>query len=300
MGVVYRAWQSSTQRLVALKVPRPGDHPSPQELARFRTEAEAVARLQHPHIVAVYEVGEYEGQPFLALEYVEGGSLAQRLAEALQPADTAARLVQTLAQAVHYAHQRGIIHRDLKPANVLLAADGTPKITDFGLAKLLDSRPRLTRTGQALGTPGYIAPEQARGRNPEVGPATDVYALGAMLYKLLTGRPPFKAATAAETLQQVLRDEPVPPSRRQPLVPGDLETICLKCLQRRPRRRYASAQDLADDLGRFLGGQPILARPPGVWELAVKWVRRQLGRVGMVLSKGRKRSWPFTSRRTAG
>jgi serine/threonine-protein kinase len=265
MGVVYRARDVRLKRLVALKMILTGPHARPEELDRFRREAEAVARLQHPNVVQVYEVGEQDGRPYLALEYVGGGSLAERLDGRPQPPDEAARLVRAVALAVHAAHQRGIVHRDLKPANVLLTEDGTPKVTDFGLAKLLTCDPGAsaagqTQTGAVLGTPSYMAPEQALGDVHAIGPHTDVHALGALLYELLTGRPPFGGSTLLETLEQVRSVEPLPPSRLRPDVPRDLETICRKCLEKEPARRYPSAQALADDLGRYLAGDLIHAR----------------------------------------
>jgi tetratricopeptide (TPR) repeat protein len=275
MGVVYRARQVGLNRLVALKMVRAGEHAGPEDLARFRAEAEAVAALQHPHVVQIFEVGRHAGLPFFALEYLEGGSLQDRLRGAPLPPREAARLVQTLAGAVQAAHERGLIHRDLKPANVLLAADGTPKVTDFGLAKRVEGGAGLTQSGAVVGTPSYMAPEQAAGKGKAVGPAADVYALGAVLYECLTGRPPFKAATPMETVLQVLGEEPVPPRRLQPQVPPDLETVCLTCLGKEPARRYAGARALADDLRRFLNGEPIQARPVGAWERGVKWARRR-------------------------
>jgi hypothetical protein len=277
MGVVYKARQKSLGRLVALKMILAGGHASPEELARFRTEAEAVARLKHPNIVQVYDVGECDGKPFFSLEYVEGGSLDRKLDRTAQRPHEAAALVEKLARAMHSAHRKGIIHRDLKPANVLLTPEGMPKITDFGLAKRLEDdggSSGQTRSGSILGTPSYMAPEQAAGRVHEIGPATDVYALGAILYDALTGRPPFKAATLLDTLSQVKNDEPVPPSRLQPKTPRDLETICLKCLEKSPRKRYASALELAEDLKRFLSGEPIQARAMGRAERLWRWCRR--------------------------
>jgi serine/threonine protein kinase/WD40 repeat protein len=260
MGVVYKARQLPLNRLVALKMILAGAEAGNQDRARLRIEAEAVARLQHPNIVQIHEVGESEGHPFLCLELLEGGSLASQLDGTPWEGCRAAELVETLARAVHAAHRRGVIHRDLKPANVLLTADGTPKITDFGLARRMDAASGPTRTGAVMGTPSYMAPEQAEGKTGQIGPAADVYALGAILYELLTGRPPFRAATPLDTLLQVVSDLPVPPSRWCPQVPPDLEAICLKCLEKKPRRRYASAEALAEDLERFLYHRPVLAR----------------------------------------
>jgi tetratricopeptide (TPR) repeat protein len=274
MGVVYKARQLGLNRLVALKMILAGGHASAHERARFKAEAEAVARLQHPGIVQIYEVGEYNGLPFFSLEFCPGGSLATRLQATPLPARDAARLIEVLAQAVQAAHEARVVHRDLKPANVLLAADGTPKITDFGLAKKLDEAGQ-TGTGAVMGTPSYMAPEQAAGKVREIGPATDIYALGAILYEILTARPPFKAATALDTVMQVVSGEPVPPRRLQPKVPRDLETICLKCLQKEPRKRYPSAQELAEDLRRFLAGESIHARRVGAAEQLWKWVKRR-------------------------
>jgi tetratricopeptide (TPR) repeat protein len=320
MGVVYRARQISLNRLVALKMILAGEHAGPEQRSRFRREAEAVARLQHPNIVQIYEVGEQDGRPYFSLEYVEGGTLAGRLAGTPQPARPAAELVETLARAVHFAHERGIVHRDLKPANILLSGgrqppetapgqgadaprsgnpvpalaggsrlnEGVPKVTDFGLAKHLDQEHTQTQSGALLGTPSYMAPEQAWGRSKvvPVGPAADVYALGAILYECLTGRPPFRGENPLDTLEQVWSRDPVPPSRLQPKVPRDLETICLKCLEKDPGRRYGSARDLADDLRRFRAGEPIRARPVGLAQRLVKWVRRrpvQAALLGVIL-----------------
>jgi WD40 repeat protein len=274
MGIVYKARQLGLNRLVALKRIRAGAEARPETLARFRIEAEAAGRMQHPHIVQVYEIGDSGGQPFFSLELVEGGSLAQKLAGRPQPAGEAARLVETLARAVHHAHQHGIVHRDLKPANVLLTPDGTPKISDFGLAKRLEDDSGQTATGTVLGTASYMSPEQARGQGRAVGPATDVYALGAILYETITGRPPFQGASAVEVLQQVLHDEPAPPRRGRAGLSRDLEIICLKCLDKEPARRYATALDLADDLRRYLQGEPIRARPAGSLERLWRWSRR--------------------------
>jgi hypothetical protein len=273
MGVVYQARQTKLGRLVALKLILAGGHAGADDLARFRTEAEAIARLQHPNIVQVFEVSEYEGRPFFSLEFCPGGSLAKRLDGKPLSGPEAARLVETLARAVQVAHEAKVVHRDLKPANVLLTADGTPKVTDFGLAKMLDEAGG-TVTGEVLGTPSYMAPEQAGGKKG-VGPAADVYALGAILYELLTTRPPFQAATPLDTLMQVVADEPVPPRRLNAQVPADLETICLKCLHKDPHRRYESAAHLAEDLRRFQAGEPIAARPVGNAERLWRWCRRK-------------------------
>jgi serine/threonine protein kinase len=273
MGVVYKARQPKLNRLVALKMILAGAHAGPAEVARFKTEAEAIARLQHPNIVAIHEVGEHDGKPFFSLEFCPGGSLEKTLDGTPLPPAKAARLVATLARAMHAAHQAQVVHRDLKPANVLLLADGTPKVTDFGLAKKLDDVGQ-TQSGAIMGTPSYMAPEQAGGKSKEIGPAADVYALGAILYELMTGRPPFKAATHLDTILQVVSDEPVPPTQLQSRTPPDLETICLKCLQKEARKRYPSALELAEDLHRFGAGEPIRARPVGRWERGVKWVKR--------------------------
>jgi serine/threonine protein kinase len=275
MGVVYKAQQIGLGRTVALKMILAGQHASPEQLARFHTEAEAVARLQHPNIVQIHEVGEHEGMPYFSLEFVAGGNLSNKLAGTPQPARDSAEMVQTLAHAVHAAHERGVIHRDLKPDNVLLTELGSPKIADFGLAKMMDAGPQHTQTGLPLGTPSFMAPEQARGESGEIGPATDVYALGAILYEMLTGRPPFRGTTAIETVRQVISEDPLPPSRLQSKVPRDLETICLRCLEKRTDQRYSTAAQLAEDLQRFLRGEPILARPSNVWSRAIKLTRRR-------------------------
>jgi tRNA A-37 threonylcarbamoyl transferase component Bud32 len=281
MGVVYKARQMKLNRLVALKMILAGGHAGTADLTRFQTEVEAIARLQHPNIVQVYEVGEHEGKPFFSLEFCGGGSLERKLNGTPLPAAEAAALVETLARAMHAAHSQHIIHRDLKPANVLLLEDGTPKITDFGLAKKLDEAGQ-TQEGAVMGTPSYMAPEQASGKSTELGPLTDVYALGAILYECLTGRPPFKAATALDTVLQVVSDEPVPPSQLQSKTPRDLETICLKCLHKEPAKRYLSSQALAQEIQRFLNGEPIVARPPAPLERAVKWARRRPAVAGLL------------------
>jgi tetratricopeptide (TPR) repeat protein len=277
MGVVYRGRHRRLKRPAALKMFRPGRIPSPRELARFRAEAEAVARLQHPNIVQIFEVGEAGGLPFLALELAERGTLAQKLQGQPLPPREAAALVEVLARALHHAHERGVVHRDVKPANVLFAQDGTPKVTDFGLAKLLEGDPGhdATRTGEPVGTPRYMAPEQAAGRPDRVGPATDVYALGTVLYECITGRAPFVAPGVLETLEKVRTVEPLSPRRLQPGVPRDLATVCLKCLRKEPEKRYYSAQELADDLRRFREGEPVRARPTPRWERLWKWCRRR-------------------------
>jgi serine/threonine-protein kinase len=261
MGVVYKARQAGLNRLVALKMILAGRYAGPEAQARFRTEAEAAARLRHPHIVQIYHVGEHDGLPFYSLELVEGGSLAAAAGGRPLPPRAAAQLAEALARAMHAAHQSGVVHRDLKPANVLLTADGRPKVTDFGLAKFLDADQSLTPTLAVLGTPSYMAPEQALGRTKEVDGRSDVYSLGAILYELLTGRPPFRGASHAETVEQVKSREPEPPSRLRPGVPRNLEAVCLKCLEKAPARRYATAQALAEDLQRFLAERPTEARP---------------------------------------
>ena len=292
MGVVYKARQLGLNRLVALKMILHADHAGEEERQRFGREAEVLARLRHPNVVQVYEVGEYQGKPFFSLEYVDGGSLDRHLTGTPLAAAEAASLVQTLAGAVHAAHAAGIVHRDLKPANVLLAFsdasakrpsghrfseaslnDCVPKVTDFGLAKRLDEAGQ-TQSGAVVGTPSYMAPEQAAGKGKEVGPHTDVYALGAILYESLTGRPPFRGPTALDTILQVLADEPVPPRQLNPAVPRDLETICLQCLHKEKARRYPSAAALADELGRFLRGEPVRARPVGALGRARRWCVR--------------------------
>jgi serine/threonine protein kinase len=300
MGVIYKARHIALNRLVALKMIAGRHHSRPEELLRFRIEGELIARLDHPHIVHIYEVGTYAGRPFLALEFINGGSLADHLDGSPQPPRQAAELVEILARGVHAAHLQGIVHRDLKPANILLAAKedsegssgrgrqktayGIPMIADFGLAKQLDRNVRLTQTGSVMGTPSYMAPEQCRGASQETGPATDVYALGILLYELLTGRLPFQAAETMDLLHRILEEEPSPPSRLLPALPRDLECISLHCLEKEPRKRYASAEALADDLRRFLNDEPIHARPVGRLERVWKWARRRPSVAALMLA----------------
>jgi serine/threonine protein kinase len=328
MGIVYKARHIRLNRIVAIKMILAGSHAPKEQLARFRTETEAVAQLHHPNIVEIFDVGEADGQPYYSMEFVEGGSLERVLAKALLPPSQAARLIQSLAEAIHAAHQRGIIHRDLKPGNILLSGEWrvtsdeeknkkggewrvasdeeatghsprtTPKITDFGLAKRLDGTGGNTLTGAVLGTPSYMAPEQAEGKNRQIGPAVDIYALGAILYEMLTGRPPFKGETTLDTLEQVRLRDPVAPSRLHPELPRDLETICLKCLEKSPQRRYGNAGILAEEVRRFLDGEPIMARPSSIWEKGFKWAKRKpalasLMGVSAVAVLGLLTSWIF-------
>jgi serine/threonine protein kinase len=288
MGVVYKARQISLKRLVALKLIRDGALASADEQARFRIEAEAAARMRHPNVVAIYDVGEHAGRPYFAMELVEGGSLDKHLTGQPRPAGQAAELIRTVALAVQHAHEQKVVHRDLKPGNILLTSrSAEPKITDFGLAKRLDSESTaLTREGSVLGTAGYMAPEQAEGRVRDIGPATDVYALGAILYELLTGRPPFQADSWNQMVQLVLNEEPEPPTRSQPGVPRDLETVCLKCLEKVARQRYASAGELAEDLHRFLNGQPVSAVPLGERERLERLAKRDGYQIVAVIGAG--------------
>jgi hypothetical protein len=273
MGVVYLAQQHSPRRPVALKLLRDWAHASSAELGELRAEADKLARLQHPHVVTVYGTGEHGGCPFLVMQYLGGGSLGARLGGAPLPPAGAARLVEVLARALAAVHAAGVVHRDLKPSNVLFSEDGTPKVSDFSLAKRLDAEATLTSAGGVKGTPPYMAPEQAAGKR-DVGPAADVYALGAVLYELLTGRPPFRGASHAETLMQVVSEEPVPVRRLRSGVPRDLETVCHKCLEKEPGKRYRSAQALADDLAALLAGRPVAARPVGALGRGWRWCRR--------------------------
>jgi WD40 repeat protein/serine/threonine protein kinase len=274
MGVVFRARHLRLNRIVALKMARAGGYASPFERERFQREAVAVAGLGHPNVVQIHDVGDSDGWPYYTMEFVDGGSLAERLSGTPMPAHQAALLVATLASAVEAAHKGGIIHRDLKPSNVLLTADGTPKVADFGLARRQEGGATLTQSGARVGTPSYMAPEQARGLTHAVGPGLDIYALGAILYELLTGRPPFRGETAAETERQVIEQEPESPSRLNAKVPTDLETICLKCLEKEPGGRYATAGALAEDLSRFLNHEPIRARPMGPLVRLARWGSR--------------------------
>jgi serine/threonine protein kinase/tetratricopeptide (TPR) repeat protein len=274
MGIVYKARQERLDRFVALKMIRAGAGARPEDLARFESEAKAVAAIEHSNIVKIFEIAEQDGLPYFSLEYLSGGSLASKIGGKPQPVDEAARIVEVLANAMHVAHQHKVIHRDLKPANVLLAADGTLKISDFGLVKRLETDSGQTRSGSILGTPSYMAPEQARGEGQAVGPAADQYSLGAILYELLTGHPPFQGTSPFETLDMVRHKEPVAPSQLQPKTPRDLETICLKCLEKDIARRYPDVLALAEDLRRFRAGEPILARPVSDAERLWRWCQR--------------------------
>jgi len=274
MGVVYKARDLKLGRLVAIKTIIAGRYVKASERDRFQAEAQAIARLRHPHIIAIHSTGEHEGRQYFSMEYAEGGSLARRLAIGPMVAIEAALVLEKLALAVQAAHEAGIVHRDLKPSNVLLTHDGSPKIGDFGLAKLVDAGSAHTLSGQVLGSPSYMAPEQAEGHSKKVGSAIDIYALGAVLYQVLTGRPPFLGETQIETLKLVVSTEPVPPRRQRPGVPRDLETICLKCLEKEPGRRYQSAAALAGDLRRFVEGRPIAARPVSAIGRLWRWGRR--------------------------
>lgn len=302
MGIVFRARQINLNRIVAIKMIDPRSFASPEHLARFQSEAKAVAQLTHPNIVQIYEVGGYQAPdgltyPYMCLEYVGGGTLAQRIGGQPQRPKDAARLVQQIAAAVEHAHQQGIVHRDLNPANVLLddkrkdrgtgSSDAhpalrlmnmllaTPKITDFGVAKnLAGGGQDQTKSGMIVGTPSYMSPEQAEGRSKQIGPTTDVYALGGILYEMLTGRPPFQGVQPMDVILQVLTEEPIPPRTLQPKVPVDLESICLKCLQKDQAHRYPSAAALAEDLQRFLNDEPVQARPSGSFKQLSRWIRR--------------------------
>jgi WD40 repeat protein/tRNA A-37 threonylcarbamoyl transferase component Bud32 len=281
-SVVYKARQLSLNRLVALKMILGGAAADMEERARLRREAEAVAQLRHPHIVQIYDIGEQDGLPYLALEFMPGGTLTNTINAGSPRPLEAARLIETLARAIHAAHEQGFVHRDLKPGNILFAADGAAKIADFGLAKRLQADSQLTQSGSIMGTPSYMAPEQAAGKSKEVGPAADVYGLGAILYELLTGRPPFHGQSSWEIVSAVMTADPLAPRRLQVGVPEDLETICLKCLEKAPYRRYSTALALAEDLHRLLQGMPITARPVSVREQVVKWARRRPAVAGLL------------------
>ena len=273
MGVVYLARQRSLDREVGLKMILQGELASAADLARFRSEAESAARLDHPHIVPVYEVGERDGRPYFAMKYVAGTTLARRLAEGPMPPREAAALLAPICDAVHFAHSRGILHRDLKPSNILIDREGRPHVTDFGLAKRVAGDSQITRSGAILGTPCYMAPEQAAGNRGQLGPASDVYSLGTILYQMLTGRPPFQAATAVDTLLLVLEQDPLPPRLLNPRADRDLEMIALKCLQKPPALRYPSAKALADDLRAYLTDEPIAARSGLFSQVIARWFR---------------------------
>jgi tRNA A-37 threonylcarbamoyl transferase component Bud32 len=275
MGVVYKARQPALQRVVALKMILHAEHAGEEERQRFRIEALAVARLQHPNIVQVYEVGECQGMEYFSIEYCPDGSLADKMVGRPWDPKEAAELLETLARAVHAAHQAQVVHRDLKPANILLAKGGIPKVTDFGLAKRLDVAGGLTQSNVILGTPEYMAPEQAGGRSRDIGPAADVYALGAIFYELLTGRPPFQGPTPLDTVLRVVADEVVSPRKVWAKTPRDLEAVCLKCLQKKPGERYRDCLDLAEDLRSYLDGEPVGVHRPGLTDQIRYWMRKQ-------------------------
>lgn len=273
MGVVYKAWQPSLGRTVALKMILRGELAAPEDVARFRTEAQSAGRLHHPHIVPVYEVGETAGQPYFTMQYVEGQTLARRLADGPMRPREAAALLAPICQAIQVAHDFGILHRDMKPSNILIDRQGRPLVTDFGLAKRVTGDPQLTRSGAILGTPSYMAPEQAAGSRGEIGPASDVFSLGAILYQMLTGRPPFQAATPVDTVLLLLEQDPLPPRLINPRADRDLEMIALRCLQKPPALRYASAKSLEEDLEAFLADEPIAARAGLFSQILARWFR---------------------------
>lgn len=300
MGVVYKARQCKLGRTVALKMILAGELAGPEDVRRFRAEAKTAAQLDHPHIVPIYEVGEHEGQHFYSMGYVDGADLSDLVRrEALSP-KRIATLIQQIAQAVDYAHIHGVIHRDLKPSNVLIDQEYKPRITDFGIAKLMEEQSDLTQTGQVLGTPGYMAPEQAAGKIGLVGRAADIYAIGGLLYFCLTRRPPFQAASSLETLVQVLENEPALPSTVNKATPKPLERICMRCLEREPNDRYASANEVALELERYLQGQPVLAEAPSILNRIRKFGRRSpafaahLLAIGFALMLSQVRYWTST------
>ena len=274
MGIVYKARQQSLKRVVALKMIRSANLATEAEVQRFHIEAEAAANLQHPNIVAIHEVGLHEGQHYFTMDYIDGKNLAQMADGKPLPPLTAANYVKTIAEAVHFAHQRGILHRDLKPQNIMIDNADRPRITDFGLAKQTRDDMSLTQTGVMMGSPGYMPPELAQGRRTLVGPPSDVYSLGAILYELLTGRPPFQGETPLATIRQVVEEDPVSPHKINPNVARDLETICLKCLAKQPEQRYATARMMAEEMGRFINNEPILAQPPGIARKTLCWIRK--------------------------
>jgi tRNA A-37 threonylcarbamoyl transferase component Bud32 len=284
MGVVYKARQTSLNRIVAVKMILAGQLASEADIRRFYTEAEAAANLQHPNIVAIHEVGEHEGRQYFSMDYVQGQNLAALVREGPLPPARVAEIVKTLAQAIQYAHQRGILHRDLKPQNVLIDEHGRPRVTDFGLAKHSGTDSNLTQTGAVMGSPSYMPPEQAAGQHDQIGPRSDVYSLGAILYQLLTGKAPFLGETPLTTLRMVVEEDPVPPSKLNPIAPPDLETICMKCLEKNPERRYQTARALADDLDRFLNHEPILARPASEWRKVSSWMLKHPWLIAAVLA----------------
>jgi serine/threonine protein kinase len=284
MGVVFKARQGKLDRTVAVKMILDGRLANDEQVRRFRTEAESAGSLQHPNIVAIHEVGEHEGHHYFSMDYVDGQSLAEQVRTGPLPAKRAAEYVKSIAEAIHFAHERGILHRDLKPSNILIDSSNQPRITDFGLAKRLEEESDLTLTGQVIGTPGFISPEQASGKGGTVGPQTDVYSLGAILYFLVTGRAPFSSSSPQQTMMQVLTTEALSPRRLNPELPRDLETICLRCLEKDASRRYASARELADELGRFLRHEPIQARPLNAGEKIWRWGKRRPAIASLIMS----------------